>query len=144
MVVQRRQSASVTNNNKSYKTARDFKRSHRVGGGSLHQLGTKQKHPRLGGASRNLRATFSTSPTPTGEPTPPTLRGLGPSLVVTAGGLHSCAVEVSGRAKCWGKGEDGLSSGAGFGRVEAGRTALLGVKSRKGSTPRGLWKVFWW
>ena len=33
--------------------------------------------------------------------------GLEAAVVVTAGGLHSCAVELGGVAKCWGKGEDG-------------------------------------
>ena len=32
--------------------------------------------------------------------------GLGPARAVTAGGLHSCGIELDGRAKCWGKGED--------------------------------------
>ncbi|CAK9043142.1 Ultraviolet-B receptor UVR8 (Protein UV-B RESISTANCE 8) (RCC1 domain-containing protein UVR8) [Durusdinium trenchii] len=60
--------------------------------------------------------------------TPVRVQGLGPSLVVTAGGLHSCAVEVSGRAKCWGKGEDGqLGFGGRSRRHDARPVAQLGV-----------------
>ena len=44
-------------------------------------------------------------PTPVIKTVGPSV-GLGPAIAVTAGGLHSCGLELDGRAKCWGKGED--------------------------------------
>lgn len=38
---------------------------------------------------------------------PVQVAGLGPSIAVSAGGLHSCAVELTGTVKCWGQGQYG-------------------------------------
>ncbi|CAE8604000.1 unnamed protein product, partial [Polarella glacialis] len=47
---------------------------------------------------------------------------------VSAGGLHSCAVEASGVVKCWGRGEDGqLGHGGRSQRSEARPVPYLGL-----------------
>ncbi|CAJ1385636.1 unnamed protein product [Effrenium voratum] len=63
----------------------------------------------------------------TSSMTPVRVQGLEAAVVVTAGGLHSCAVELGGVAKCWGKGEDGqLGFGGRSRRHEARPVARLG------------------
>lgn len=58
---------------------------------------------------------------------PVRVQNLAPAVAVTAGGLHSCAVEEDGGAKCWGKGEDGqLGFGGRSRRWEARPVARLG------------------
>eukprot|EP00933_Yihiella_yeosuensis_P052576 TRINITY_DN50684_c0_g1_i1.p1 TRINITY_DN50684_c0_g1~~TRINITY_DN50684_c0_g1_i1.p1 ORF type:complete len:337 (+),score=48.95 TRINITY_DN50684_c0_g1_i1:97-1107(+) len=47
---------------------------------------------------------------------PVNVKGLEPAIAVSAGGLHSCAVEVGGTVKCWGKGEDGQLGHGGLSR----------------------------
>lgn len=54
------------------------------------------------------------------------VRGLGPAIAVTAGGLHSCGLELDGRAKCWGKGEDGQLGFGGRSRRADARPVAMG------------------
>jgi len=64
----------------------------------------------------------------TSSSSPVLVEGLGPAIAVTAGGLHSCGIEIGGQAKCWGKGEDGqLGFGGRSRRFNARPVARLGA-----------------
>eukprot|EP00439_Symbiodinium_sp_Y106_P065441 s191_g10.t1 len=110
----------------SSRSFRDFPGAFTISTGAQHLCGLEQASGRVfcwgSGDYGQLGDNLARS-----SEIPVRVQNLAPALAVTAGGLHSCAVEEDGGAKCWGKGEDGqLGFGGRSRRWEARPVARLG------------------